>query len=226
VPVDVARIIWERDDGRCAFVAAKGRRCSERRFLTIEHRHPFTRGGPSTPENLCLYCRTHNAYAAEQVFGAEFMLRKRASGLRPASHSEAPRGKEPAIAREAARGSDVEGADTARGTDVERTNVVRQRIESTESSDPPRIEKSQRDGAESNLDESSAGSGESYGTQMVGPASATRDPVTLVHGALRTLQFREVAIARALQALSSRQDLRDEQSLLRAALEVLVPNSC
>jgi hypothetical protein len=31
---------------------------------------PFARGGPTTTENLALRCRAHNAYEAEQVFGA------------------------------------------------------------------------------------------------------------------------------------------------------------
>jgi hypothetical protein len=35
VPVEVARQVWERDAGQCTFVDADGRRCSERRFLTL-----------------------------------------------------------------------------------------------------------------------------------------------------------------------------------------------
>jgi hypothetical protein len=34
-------------------------------------------GGKSTVENVRLLCRTHNQYAAECAFGAEFMERKR-----------------------------------------------------------------------------------------------------------------------------------------------------
>ena len=52
VPVEVVRAVWERDGFRCAFVDAKGRRCSERRFLTLEHRIPFAFGGLPTPKNL------------------------------------------------------------------------------------------------------------------------------------------------------------------------------
>jgi hypothetical protein len=198
VSVEVARIIWERDDGRCAFVDAEGHRCSERRFLTIEHRHPFTRGGPSTPENVCLYCSNHNAYAAEQVFGAEFMLKKRQPRARRGPRSEPPRGTEPAIVRKAARSSDVERTDT--------------------------VKTLQGDAAAANLDKPAASGGETHCTERVGPTSANRDPVASVYGALRTLEFREDAIARALKALLGREDLRDEQSLLRAALEMLVPD--
>ena len=48
VPREVARLVWQRDGGQCSFVDAEGRRCSERRYLTLEHRHPFALGGPPT----------------------------------------------------------------------------------------------------------------------------------------------------------------------------------
>jgi 5-methylcytosine-specific restriction endonuclease McrA len=69
VPVEVARHVWERDGGQCTFVDKEGRRCSARRFLTIEHRHPFALGGPATTDNACLLCQAHNAQAARRVFG-------------------------------------------------------------------------------------------------------------------------------------------------------------
>jgi hypothetical protein len=69
VPVAVARRIWERDAAQCTFHDAEGRRCSERRFLTIEHRRPFALGGPPTVENLCLLCAAHNRERGRAVFG-------------------------------------------------------------------------------------------------------------------------------------------------------------
>jgi len=69
VPVEIARGVWERDGGQCTFVDGKGRRCSERRFLTVEHRQPFALGGPPTLDNLCLLCRAHNLESARNVFG-------------------------------------------------------------------------------------------------------------------------------------------------------------
>jgi Holliday junction resolvasome RuvABC DNA-binding subunit len=36
-------------------------------------------GGPPTLENLCEYCRGHNAYTARQVFGEAFIAEKRAA---------------------------------------------------------------------------------------------------------------------------------------------------
>ena len=72
VPLTVARQVWERDGSQCTFVDSSGRRCQERQFLTFEHRHPFSQGGPATLENLCLLCKAHNAHTARNVFGDAF----------------------------------------------------------------------------------------------------------------------------------------------------------
>jgi 5-methylcytosine-specific restriction endonuclease McrA len=77
VPVEVARAVWARDGSQCTFVDDHGRRCSEKRFLTLEHRKPFACGGPATVENLCLLCAPHNAHAARQVFGEAHVTEKR-----------------------------------------------------------------------------------------------------------------------------------------------------
>jgi hypothetical protein len=69
VPVKIERKVWKRDNSQCTFVDREGRRCAERRFLTLEHRTPFALGGPSTFENLCLLCSAHNLENARQVFG-------------------------------------------------------------------------------------------------------------------------------------------------------------
>jgi hypothetical protein len=77
VPVEIARRVWERDEGQCTFVDAEGRRCSERRFTTIEHRFPFALGGTSLDvENLCLLCGAHNHYTARQAYGTQYIARK------------------------------------------------------------------------------------------------------------------------------------------------------
>lgn len=60
IPVEIARQVHERDGEQCTFRDEQGRRCTERRFLTIEHRVPFALGGAPTLENLCLLCASHN----------------------------------------------------------------------------------------------------------------------------------------------------------------------
>ncbi|HMJ11154.1 MAG TPA: hypothetical protein VK524_07080 [Polyangiaceae bacterium] len=77
VPVEVADAVWERDGGQCTFVDAAGRRCSERRFVTLEHEQPHALNGPSSVENLSLLCAAHNARSARKVFGEEHIEKKR-----------------------------------------------------------------------------------------------------------------------------------------------------
>jgi HNH endonuclease len=75
IPAAVAREVFERDHGRCSFVSRDGRRCSETRWLEIEHIHPWSTGGPPTVDNLCLLCKAHNQHQARLKFGAEFVER-------------------------------------------------------------------------------------------------------------------------------------------------------
>ncbi len=76
VPVSVAREVWERDESQCTFVDAHGRRCSEKRYVTLEHVDPHARGGPPSVHNLCLLCGPHNQDAARREFGEDHIQRK------------------------------------------------------------------------------------------------------------------------------------------------------
>jgi hypothetical protein len=77
IPSHVRRAVWERDQGRCTFLSANGKRCTARRFLEFDHVDPVARGGKATVDGMRLRCRAHNQYEAERVFGAGFMRRKR-----------------------------------------------------------------------------------------------------------------------------------------------------
>lgn len=68
VPAHVRREVWERDDGRCAFIGADGR-CPERGFLEFHHVIPFAAGGATTVDNVQLRCLGHNGLEAERFFG-------------------------------------------------------------------------------------------------------------------------------------------------------------
>jgi 5-methylcytosine-specific restriction endonuclease McrA len=70
VAAGVRRAVWNRDQGRCAFVGAAGR-CSEQSFLEFHHVTPFADGGATVVDNLQLRCRAHNAYEATLYFGEE-----------------------------------------------------------------------------------------------------------------------------------------------------------
>ena len=68
IPAAVKRAVRQRDGGRCAFVARDGRRCTAKVNLQFHHRHPYALGGDRSPDNIALFCRTHNALEAEADF--------------------------------------------------------------------------------------------------------------------------------------------------------------
>lgn len=73
VPWAVSRAVAERDEHRCTFISADGRRCRARGFLQIHHEQPWARNGADTLENLRLLCAEHNLLLAEDEFGVSRM---------------------------------------------------------------------------------------------------------------------------------------------------------
>ena len=76
IPNDVRRQVLERDDARCTFVSADGRRCEERGWLELHHDHPYARGGTSTLGNIRVLCASHNRWLAERDYGQAFVQRR------------------------------------------------------------------------------------------------------------------------------------------------------
>jgi hypothetical protein len=76
VPAAVRRAVSDRDAGRCTHVDEQGRRCRETRYLEFHHEEPHGRGGPPIETNIRLLCRSHNALAAEEDYGRDFIARK------------------------------------------------------------------------------------------------------------------------------------------------------
>jgi 5-methylcytosine-specific restriction endonuclease McrA len=69
------------NQGRCAFIGEDGKRCGSQIGLQVDHVYPFGLGGSSNdPANLRLCCIQHNRYAAEQIYGKEYMERKICGG--------------------------------------------------------------------------------------------------------------------------------------------------
>ena len=77
IPAAIRRAVFERDAGRCTYVDARGERCRETHSLEFHHREPFGKQGEHSTENLTLHCRSHNALAAEQDFGATHIAERR-----------------------------------------------------------------------------------------------------------------------------------------------------
>jgi hypothetical protein len=65
IPAWVKRIVWERDDGRCAWRFPEGTVCGSKDWIEYDHVKPFAKGGKSdSPRNVRLLCRLHNREAA------------------------------------------------------------------------------------------------------------------------------------------------------------------
>ena len=61
--------IFVRDGGRCTYVGTRGRRCSSRQALQVDHIRPVARGGSGTRDNLRLLCAYHDRLEAERMLG-------------------------------------------------------------------------------------------------------------------------------------------------------------
>ena len=73
IPREVARVVYERDEHCCTYRGANGRRCCETWQTQLHHIIPWGAGGPSTVENLTVYCYHHNLLAAQEDYGREHM---------------------------------------------------------------------------------------------------------------------------------------------------------
>ena len=109
----IARLVWERDGGRCTFEGTGGHRCGETRRLELDHIVPVAQGGKSTPENLRLLCRPHNHYEAERVLGKERVQRGRELAQRERAKSKAAAAAAEARAKARAKVTAESGANAA-----------------------------------------------------------------------------------------------------------------
>lgn len=81
IPDAVKAEVFERDGGRCTFVAEDGTRCDATEFLEFDHHPvPWAKGGESVVNNLRLRCRSHNQLSAEKTYGRAKMARERSGG--------------------------------------------------------------------------------------------------------------------------------------------------
>jgi 5-methylcytosine-specific restriction endonuclease McrA len=87
IPARTRREVFKRDEGRCVFVDAEGRRCSSTWQVEFHHRIPYGRGGTHDIDNIELRCRGHNQYEADLEYGARFMATRRHSA---SDHARSP----------------------------------------------------------------------------------------------------------------------------------------
>jgi hypothetical protein len=78
IPAAVSRPVVERDGYQCTFVDEEtGRRCDETGWLELDHLDGYARTHEHSVDSVAVRCRTHNQYAADLMYGREFMDRKR-----------------------------------------------------------------------------------------------------------------------------------------------------
>ena len=77
VSAGLRRQVWERDQGRCAWVGPDGKRCGSRWQVEVDHIDAAARGGKATLDRLRLLCAAHNLLYAEETYGREHMRKYR-----------------------------------------------------------------------------------------------------------------------------------------------------
>ncbi len=64
IPAATKQRVWLRDEGRCTFEDANGRRCETKSMIELDHIIMKCRGGDDSIDNLRLLCRYHNQCSA------------------------------------------------------------------------------------------------------------------------------------------------------------------
>jgi len=77
IPVAIRETVAARDGHRCSYVDTSGRRCLETRRLEFHHVVPFALRHAHEVSNVTLRCAAHNALAAEEDFGRQFVHERR-----------------------------------------------------------------------------------------------------------------------------------------------------
>ncbi len=74
ISVTIERDLLRQANYQCTYVSPmNGRRCSQKKGLELEHKHPFAKGGTSDAGNLTVLCKAHNSLRAIEEYGARKM---------------------------------------------------------------------------------------------------------------------------------------------------------
>jgi 5-methylcytosine-specific restriction endonuclease McrA len=81
ISVQAKRSVWHQAQGRCQFkdpVTLK--KCDSNHGLQYDHIHAFSKGGPSTSNNLQLLCAAHNGFKGDDLWPKDFIKVSRSDG--------------------------------------------------------------------------------------------------------------------------------------------------
>lgn len=87
---ETRRRVFARDGEQCTFVSRRGRRCTARHLLEVDHIRPRAEGGTNDEDNLRLRCRAHNGLHAEDAFGKDYVQSRIRSRRRAGRTRAAP----------------------------------------------------------------------------------------------------------------------------------------
>ncbi len=90
IPSETRERVLHQAGHRCEFVGPDQHRCGARTGLQIDHVVPFSKDGSNDEINLRALCPTHNAWHADQEFGAEFMRSKIAASRKSSGPIDQP----------------------------------------------------------------------------------------------------------------------------------------
>ncbi len=62
IPAHIKHQVVLNQGWQCMYVGMDGRRCSQKRWLDLHHVIEVSKGGPNTPENLKILCKSHHAF--------------------------------------------------------------------------------------------------------------------------------------------------------------------
>jgi hypothetical protein len=82
-------VVHARDQGRCTYVDAQGKRCESERWLHLHHMRPVSEGGSNSPENIRTLCASHH----DLVHQLSFEVGKKPETLRAQSSFPKFRGR-------------------------------------------------------------------------------------------------------------------------------------
>jgi len=62
LPMLIRHAVVRRDQNRCTYVSAKGKRCDSQRWLELHHQIPLAKGGLTSERNLITLCSSHHRH--------------------------------------------------------------------------------------------------------------------------------------------------------------------
>ncbi len=67
IPKGLKHLLLEKAEHSCQYISPEGRRCTQKRYLDIDHIIPISAGGQTTFPNLQVLCHAHNLLKSDSI---------------------------------------------------------------------------------------------------------------------------------------------------------------